>query len=214
MVINKVFRKYDIRGNSHNEITEEFAFRLGYSFIRYIKNGAITYATRNKDKINHQQITLEYKEINLSDCNNFSKTNLVCIAYDSRLSSEKLFFALCKGLIINGVEIISLGLVPSPLLYFADKLIQPMASIMITASHNPKQDNGFKIIVNGKSFFGEQLTALGNSLVTEITDYTIPSGQIYNLDLADNYIDTILNNIQIASELKIIWDDPGHGGCI
>ena len=64
------------------------------------------------------------------------------------------------GVIDGGGEVIAIGLVPSPALYFCDKILEPAASIMITASHNPKDDNGFKLVSRGESFFNQQIQDL------------------------------------------------------
>ncbi len=102
---------------------------------------------------------------------NISKQgNKIFVGRDGRLSSPALYHALVNGIISAGGQVISIGLVPSPVLYFADKIFNPQASIMITGSHNPKDDNGFKMLSQGKSFFDQQIQCLLNSILN--TDWS------------------------------------------
>ncbi|WP_250312257.1 phosphomannomutase/phosphoglucomutase [Rickettsia endosymbiont of Oedothorax gibbosus] len=97
--------------------------------------------------------------------------NKILIGRDGRLSSPALYQALVNGIISAGGQVISIGVAPSPMLYFADKIFKPQASIMITGSHNPKDDNGFKMLSQGKSFFDQQIQHLLNSILN--TDWSI-----------------------------------------
>ncbi|HJD61498.1 MAG TPA: phosphomannomutase/phosphoglucomutase [Rickettsia endosymbiont of Columbicola hoogstraali] len=139
--------------------------------------------------------------------------NKICVGMDGRLSSPTLYKALEMGLIDAGAEVINIGVVPSPVLYFADKKFTPAGSIMVTGSHNPRDDNGFKIIQHGKSFFGSQI----QDLLTEIlnTDWSNnpPEINIVNkskINISDRYIKNILEKIIVNSNLKVAWD-PGNG---
>ncbi|HJD67595.1 MAG TPA: phosphomannomutase/phosphoglucomutase [Rickettsia endosymbiont of Bembidion lapponicum] len=139
--------------------------------------------------------------------------NKICVGMDGRLSSPTLYKALEMGLIDAGAEVINIGVVPSPVLYFADKKFTPAGSIMVTGSHNPRDDNGFKIIQHGKSFFGSQI----QDLLTEIlnTDWSNnpPEINIVNkskINISDSYIKNILEKIIVNSNLKVAWD-PGNG---
>jgi phosphomannomutase len=141
----------------------------------------------------------------------------VIVGYDGRLSSVLLYNALSQGLAEYNVKIASVGLVPSPVLYFADNMFQPEASIMITASHNPKNDNGFKIIYKGKSFFGDQISLLKDHIVSNSLKYNpdpaIAADQVLNLSLVKEiYLSRVLENIQINPEMSIVWDS-GNGAC-
>ena len=145
---------------------------------------------------------------------NISAThNLICVGRDGRISSPALYKSLINGLMDAGAKVISIGIVPTPLLYFADQKFQPAASIMITGSHNPKDDNGFKMMAYGKSFFGEQIQNLLKIIQT--TNWDTPH-QIYKnhkpqeVSLDEEYIDKILEGFNISSKLKVAWD-PGNG---
>lgn len=139
--------------------------------------------------------------------------NKICVGMDGRLSSPALYKLLEIGLVNGGAEVINIGVVPSPVLYFADKKFTPAGSIMVTGSHNPRNDNGFKIIQHGKSFFGSQI----QDLLTEIlnTDWSNnpPEINIVNknkINISDRYIKNILEAVNINLNLKVAWD-PGNG---
>ena len=84
----------------------------------------------------------------------------IVVGYDGRLSSKLLSTELIKGLQDAGANVINIGLCPSPVLYFADKVLKADGSIMITGSHNPSNYNGFKILIAGKSLYGEEVIKL------------------------------------------------------
>ena len=173
-----IFRSYDIRGNSHNDITNEIASKIGFCF---------------------------------SKMNITADNNLICVGRDGRISSPLLFKSLISGLLVGNAKVLSIGLVPTPTLYYADKKLKPAASIMITGSHNKKDDNGFKMVVNGQSFFGQQiqdLLKLINS--TNWNDIKFVEQNVEEYNIANEYIDRILQDIRINDDLKIAWD-PGNG---
>ncbi len=151
-----------------------------------------------------------FAEMNLAN----AYTKKICVGRDGRISSPALYSALINGVIDGGGEVVAVGLVPSPALYFCDKILKPAASIMITASHNPKDDNGFKLLSRGESFFNEQIQELLSNILntnwTNIrTNLALPSN-IENVDIKDQYISRILQNISINPKLKVAWD-PGNG---
>ncbi|WP_341789304.1 phosphomannomutase/phosphoglucomutase [Rickettsia endosymbiont of Polydrusus tereticollis] len=143
-----------------------------------------------------------------------NNNNKICIGRDGRLSSPALCDALIKGLVDGGAAVITIGIVPTPMLYFADKQLMPAASIMVTGSHNPKDDNGFKMLAMGKPFFGSQLQDLLTKILdldrSNISITNSPFNNINEIDVTAGYLERILNNISINSKLKVAWD-PGNG---
>ncbi|MCC8418793.1 MAG: phosphomannomutase/phosphoglucomutase [Rickettsia endosymbiont of Glossina mortisans submortisans] len=146
----------------------------------------------------------------------------ICVGLDGRLSSPTLCKALELGLTEARAEIINIGVVPTPALYFADKHFMPAGSIMVTGSHNPRDDNGFKILQNGKSFFGDQIQDL---LVRILDNHVIPAkagirlttnGDMdsrfrgndieYGHNIEHKYLKNILDGISINPKLKVAWD--------
>lgn len=135
------------------------------------------------------------------------KLNIVktVVAYDNRLSSVELEENLVKGLIESGINVYRLGLVSTPMCYYASNYFDVNCSVMITASHNPKEYNGFKFSFDGIS------NACGSS-VMEIYDIIINkdfvngNGTISNVDIEDAYINLLTNNIDLPKKLKIVYD--------
>jgi len=135
--------------------------------------------------------------------------NKICVGMDGRLSSPTLFKALESGLIDAEAEVINIGVVPTPVLYFADKKFQPAGSIMVTGSHNPRDDNGFKLIQHGKSFFGEQIQDLLAEILNTDWNNNLPKVNIVNkneINISNRYIKNILEAININPNLKVAWD--------
>ena len=132
------------------------------------------------------------------------------LGYDNRLSSESLAKSLLKGLIDAGIEVLELGLVTTPMCYFAANHFKTDASMMITASHNPKEYNGFKFSYNGIH------NAYGKS-VKEIYDiinekkYTYGKGSSKKVEFTDAYKHLLLDKIKLGDrKLKVVYD-PGNG---
>ena len=135
----------------------------------------------------------------------------ICVGYDGRHSSQIFRDYLTEGLYAGGADIIDIGLVPKPLLTYTDYIIKPAASIMITASHNPKEDNGFKFFVKGESFAGQDIQNLKDLISKNyITKVAIQSREYTKLDLSDQYLNYIFKHQIINPSLKIIWDN-GNG---
>jgi phosphomannomutase len=131
----------------------------------------------------------------------------IVIGFDGRSSSSSLYDALCQGIIESGSIPVSIGLVPTPMVYFADKTLQPAASIMITASHNPKEDNGFKMILAGETFFGEKIQILKEYIFKSEKKYIRAKiSEIDNWDISEKYVKRILQDIEIDHSMKVIWD--------
>ena len=89
------------------------------------------------------------------------KINKVIVGGDGRLSTPELSGALIKGLLSCGLEVIQIGCCPSPMLYFAAFVSEACGGIMVTASHNPKEYNGFKMLINRQFFCADSILKLG-----------------------------------------------------
>ncbi len=132
------------------------------------------------------------------------KSNNISLGYDGRLTSPKLYKALSEGLKDSGATVYSIGICPTPMLYFADFYLKTDAAIMITGSHNPSEYNGFKMVVNKHSFFSENIQNF-QSIVQNIK-LEKKIGLIEKINIIDAYIDRVLKNIFIKKKLKISWD--------
>ncbi len=139
-----------------------------------------------------------------------TSNNRIVIGFDGRLSTPLLYKALVSGLSDAGAEISSIGLSHSPLLYFADKKLYPAGSIMITGSHNQKDDNGFKMIAEGTSFFGEKIQILYANIVKDTKKYKAKEAKVFNVNIRPHYIENLLKGFEISRDLKVVWD-TGNG---
>ena len=137
------------------------------------------------------------------------KTTCV-VGYDNRLSSPELSSALMTGIKETGINIISLGLVTTPMYYYACIKLKIYSGIMVTASHNPKNDNGFKFA------FDES----GNCKGQEIQDFLAfiqkgefskGNGTITRYDIRDDYLELFRNNLNFGDKKVKVVIDPGNG---
>ena len=128
----------------------------------------------------------------------------IVIGRDGRLSSPALFKALKQGLLDSGREVIDIGIVPSPVLYFATHILQARSGVVLTASHNPASDNGLKIILSGETLANERIQALYQRIQEKRFHYG--QGTFYSRDIIDQYIDRIVGDIQLKKPLKIVID--------
>lgn len=132
----------------------------------------------------------------------------VAIGFDGRLTSPILRDNLVKGFVESGVEVIEVGLCPTPMLYFAIHHLDCDAGIMITGSHNPKNHNGFKIALKDKPFFGDDIKKLAE--IAKEGDFIEGNGSCKKIDIEDDYILRILQDIEESklkiNDLKIAWD--------
>ncbi len=133
----------------------------------------------------------------------------VVVGYDGRLSSPDLSDALCHGLASTGVNVINIGVGPTPMLYFATYHLETAAGLMITGSHNPPEFNGIKMMLQGHSFFGDAIQDLGARVATG--HFRQVKGAINSADVSDAYINQLLECLGGAAlDLKVAWD-PGNG---
>ena len=129
----------------------------------------------------------------------------VLVGYDNRLSSPVLADNLIKGLLESGVDVTSLGLVTTPMYYFARQHLNKWAAIMITASHNPSNHNGFKISFdeNGNAA-GEEIIAFRD--FTNKGDFSTGEGKLSTYEIKDEYVNLIINNLKINKNIKAVFD--------
>ena len=135
----------------------------------------------------------------------------ICIARDGRLSGEKLLFALENSLSKNGIDVINTGMATTPLLYFAAKKSKCKSGVMITGSHNPKNYNGIKLIINDKPVSGTEIY----NLIDRVHKDSERKGKITFRDFKEEYISEIKKNVVINEKPKIVIDcGNGVSGCI
>lgn len=126
----------------------------------------------------------------------------VAVARDGRMSGPALVNALKEGLLDAGVNVIFVGIGPTPMLYFSEKETGADAAVMVTGSHNPADYNGFKMVLAGKPFFGEDIKGLANISVGPVTK----RGTEIQKDISDAYVARLLRDIKIDKKLSVVWD--------
>ena len=136
-------------------------------------------------------------------CKKFIEKTIV-VGYDGRLTSPKLHDALCKGLVESGANVISVGMGPTPMIYYAHYSLDTNAAIMVTGSHNPSEYNGFKMVLNKHSFYAEDIQSL-QKLIDQ-NDLKLVQGEIINEDIKNDYNERLLQNINLNKKIKIAWD--------
>jgi len=138
--VKTIFREYDIRGIFDRDLDEPTVEKIGYFFAEEVK--------RRKPGARY-----------------------IAVGYDARLHSPSLYEWLGRGINKAGVAILETGMAPTPVNYFANYVefdgLKSDASVMITGSHNPPEYNGFKMTIDRRPFFGEEITALGQRVLHE-----------------------------------------------
>lgn len=128
----------------------------------------------------------------------------VIVARDGRKSSPELCEALVNGLIRSGRKVINLGEVPTPVLYYATRVLDTATGVCVTGSHNPPEDNGVKIILNGESLHGDRIQKLHQRIADN--DLVSGEGSVSESDVTDRYSREILEDIVLARPLKVVVD--------
>lgn len=179
MLNSSIFREYDIRGLVDTQLDEKTVKLIGYHL------GKLIYE--------------KYKE-----------NSFVAIGYDARIHCKELFLYLVSGLNKANCKVLNMGMVTTGVNYFSnyqkfvikDKEISPYASIMITGSHNPKQYNGFKITLDKKPFFANDIYKLRDEIISNQDIVIDDNLNTFNIDVKSLYIDYIVEHFQHLKGLK------------
>jgi phosphomannomutase len=182
-ILPEIVREYDIRGVYGKNLFDNTAYYIGYALGQKAMNHA-------------QSIGVDNATINMG--------------FDGRLSSPNLVKNLVKGAIATGCNVNNVGLVPTPTLYFANFFLENISyGVMITASHNPKEYNGFKFISNVEDFYGEKLQKFADLInKPQQNDIVTQYGVENHIEIKNAYMDIILAEISDLdlSDKKIAWD--------
>lgn len=174
-----VFREYDIRGVADRDLTNDLARRIGRGLAKLLARPDSTEPPR------------------------------IAVGRDCRLSSPRLFEALTQGLVEGGAHVIDIGVGPTPKLYFSVHHLDTDGGVMITGSHNPAEDNGFKIMRGKASFFGDSIQELRR--LVEEGPPTKPGGSLESVDVDDAYVARITNDIEMPNKSLKVVVDAGNG---
>lgn len=129
----------------------------------------------------------------------------IIVGCDGRLSGPQLATALIRGLCETGLTVLNVGVVPTPLVYFATNRLETNSGVMVTASHNPGNHNGFKIVLNGKTLTMEGITAI-KTRIQERSFKKDKKGRKIDIDIIQDYETYLIQHIQLARPLKIVVD--------
>lgn len=184
MLDMEIFREYDIRGIFGKNLTQEVTTAIGIALGEQIKAR--------------------------------SSNHNIFIGYDARKHSPLLYEWLKNGLSQSDIEIYFIGLIPTPVAYFATcnniKNYFSLNSIMITGSHNPPQYNGFKITLDNKPFYGQDIKALAQELKPLPSNPTKQTSKVYHLDALQVYQDYLIAHfIKLKNFPYRIALDYGNG---
>ncbi|MBK0392271.1 phosphomannomutase/phosphoglucomutase [Ramlibacter algicola] len=128
----------------------------------------------------------------------------VAVGRDGRLSGPSLSAALVRGLTSAGVDVIDVGVCTTPMLYFAASTLC-QSGIQVTGSHNPKDYNGFKMVLKGRAIYGEEIQDLRRTMEQEDWS-TQGGGKVRNVNILQPYRDRIVGDIKLARPMKIVVD--------
>ena len=131
----------------------------------------------------------------------------IAVGRDGRTHSGMLEAALIRGLIEGGIDVVQIGMGPSPMLYFATHHLEVDGGIQVTGSHNPADYNGFKLLLKGRSVFGPEIQAIG--VRSARGDWSEGNGTIEEVDIREAYVDRLLEGFA-GKAFRIGWD-AGNG---
>jgi phosphomannomutase len=131
----------------------------------------------------------------------------IAVGRDGRTHSGMLQAALVRGLNDSGIDVIVIGMGPSPMLYFATHYLDVDGGLQVTGSHNPADYNGFKLLLKGRSVFGQEIQAIGKRAAAG--DWMSGSGTLEEVDIREAYADRLLEGFS-GKPFRIGWD-AGNG---
>ena len=132
----------------------------------------------------------------------------IAIGRDGRLSGPRLAAALAEGIRAAGVDVVDIGMVPTPLTYFAAFELGTGSAVSVTGSHNPPDYNGLKMVIAGETLAGERIQALRGRIAEG--RLASGSGKLATADIRQAYVDRIVGDVKLARPMKIVID-AGNG---
>ena len=131
----------------------------------------------------------------------------VVVGRDGRTTSPMLEAALVAGLTASGVDVVRIGLGPTPMLHFAAATLEVDGGVQVTGSHNPREDNGFKMALHGAAFFGDDIGDLAR--LAAAGDWEEGAGDVSETEVMDAYVDRLVAGLGAAADApgwRIGWD--------
>ncbi|MBI4681417.1 MAG: hypothetical protein HY753_09520, partial [Nitrospirae bacterium] len=171
MINPSIFRQYDIRGIWEKDLTKEVAELIGRAFASYLLKSL------KKERAK------------------------VSVGRDARLHSGIIQESLVRGLNNSGIDVVDLGVCPTPLQYYSLFKLPIDGGIMITGSHNPPEFNGFKLSVGRETLFGDTIQAVRG--VLDAKDFRNGSGKVESYPIIDDYINFVKDKIKTICRLYL-----------
>ncbi len=186
----RVFREYDIRGVADVDLDDATVRAIGMAIGTRAGSAGLTPDAKRNDGI-------------------------VVVGRDCRVTSPRLFAALTDGIRVHA-EVIDIGVVPSPVLYFAAHHLSPAAAVMITGSHNPPEDNGFKLMLGTQTLYGEAIASLRDDvekLVNQPAETADPHPvkPMHSRDMIGTYGQYVQSQLQLGGRKFKLVLDAGNG---
>lgn len=136
------------------------------------------------------------------------KQKMIVVGRDGRLSGPTLIESLKEGILQSGCDVTDIGMVPTPVLYYAAQATGTGSGVMLTGSHNPKEYNGIKMVIAGETLAADAI----QDLLKRIKENNLSEGKgaLHEKNVAWDYINTVLNDVKIMRPLKVVVD-AGNG---
>ncbi|HTJ47117.1 MAG TPA: phosphomannomutase/phosphoglucomutase [Kofleriaceae bacterium] len=178
-----IFREYDIRGVAERDLDDALATELGRAFAARVA-------------------------ASLSD----GRRPRIAIGRDPRLTSPRLRDAMVRGM-RERADLVDIGVVPTPVLYFAAARAGVDGAAMITGSHNPPEDNGFKLLVGTEALHGGSIAALRDAIEAGVPPPIgdVPTGRVDDLDIMPAYLDYAASELRLGARRMKVVVDAGNG---
>ena len=128
----------------------------------------------------------------------------IVVGRDGRLSGPDLTASLIRGLVATGRDVKDIGMVPTPVLYFAAQYLGSGSGVMVTGSHNPADYNGFKVVLGGETLASDGIQALRKRI--ETGDVLTGEGSVEEVSVLPDYIERVKSDVQIVRPMKVVVD--------
>lgn len=177
-----IFRQYDIRGIVGEDLDAEVTEAVGRAFGSRVR------------------------------LDSSSRSPTVAVGYDNRSTSPALANGLIAGIRSAGVDVLDIGTVPTPVLYWSEVTLGADAGVQITGSHNPPEWNGIKMTHGGSSLYGDAIQDLLRSI--QASNFTSGSGGYERITVLDHYVDDIAGRFNLERPMRVAVDCGNGTGSI
>jgi phosphomannomutase / phosphoglucomutase len=169
-----IFRQYDIRGIVGTDLDSGVSEAVGQAFASMVR------------------------------AQNGKKSPKIAVGYDNRTTSPELMAGLVKGIRAAGVDVLDVGMVPTPVLYWSEATFGTDAGVQITGSHNPPEWNGIKMSLGRSALYGDAIQELRNRILEG--DIDKGSGAHERVEVLDRYVTDISERLQLSTPMNVAVD--------